>query len=54
MEPVPQLRPGEELVYRLTVAGLQAGDHVVRVQVVSAESSAAVTKEESTKVYADE
>jgi uncharacterized repeat protein (TIGR01451 family) len=54
MEPVPQLRPGEELVYRLTVRGRQAGDHVIRVQVVSAESSTPVVKEESTKIYSDE
>jgi uncharacterized repeat protein (TIGR01451 family) len=54
MEPIPQLRPGEEIVYQLTVRGLQAGDHVIRVQVASAESATPVTKEESTKVYADE
>ncbi|MGE3777782.1 MAG: hypothetical protein AB7F89_11395 [Pirellulaceae bacterium] len=54
MEPHAQLRAADELVYRLTVQGRQAGDHVLRVQVASDEFSTPVTKEESTKVYADE
>jgi uncharacterized repeat protein (TIGR01451 family) len=53
IDPVPQMRPGEEIVYRLVVQGQRAGDHVVRVRIVSDESTSPVTKEESTKVYAD-
>jgi uncharacterized repeat protein (TIGR01451 family) len=54
MEPVAQLRPGEELTYRIIVQGRQAGDHVMKVQISSDDSTTAVTKEEITKVYADE
>jgi uncharacterized repeat protein (TIGR01451 family) len=54
MEPISELAPREEAVYRIAVQGQKAGDHVIRVQVISDEFSTPVTKEESTKVYADE
>jgi uncharacterized repeat protein (TIGR01451 family) len=53
-EPISELAPREEAVYRIVVQGKRAGDHLIRVQVVSDEFSTPVTKEESTKVYADE
>ena len=53
MEPIAELAPREEAVYRILVQGKKAGDHLIRVQLVSDEFSTPVTKEESTKVYAD-
>lgn len=54
MEPLAQLAPREEIVYRIAVKGRKAGDHLIRVQIISDEFPTPVTKEESTKVYADE
>ncbi len=52
--PLPRLAPKEEASFRITVRGRQAGDHRIRVQVSSADTQAPVTKEESTRVYADQ
>jgi uncharacterized repeat protein (TIGR01451 family) len=52
-EPLPALRPQEEVVYKVQAKGVQAGDHIVRVQLSSDESQTPVTREESTRVYQD-
>ena len=52
--PLGELRPGEELVYRIRVQGTAKGDHVLRVQVQSDEVRVPVTKEEITRVYSDQ
>ena len=52
-QPITELRPGETLKQSVRVRGLQAGVHVVRAVVVSEHGSVPVTKEESTRVYAD-
>jgi uncharacterized repeat protein (TIGR01451 family) len=54
MEPLARIAPRDEVVYRISARGVGAGDHVIAVQLVSDESPTPVTKEESTKVYADE
>ncbi|MEM9589663.1 MAG: hypothetical protein AAGA03_20440, partial [Planctomycetota bacterium] len=51
--PKPQLRNGEELIYRVKVQGVNEGRHLLRAIVQSAESSKPVAKEESTMVYSD-
>ena len=51
--PLDRLAPEAEVVYRVQVRGIQAGDHVIRVQIVSDDTRVAVSKEESTRVYAD-
>lgn len=53
-ESLPQLAPNEEAVYRIQARGTKAGDHVVRIQMTSDDYTTPVTKEESTRVYADE
>jgi uncharacterized repeat protein (TIGR01451 family) len=53
MQPIAQLAPREEAVYRIVAQGTRAGDHVLRVQLMSDEFSTPVTKEEITKVYSD-
>lgn len=52
-DPVPRLAPGEEAVYKIGATGQRTGDHVIRVQVQSAELRVPVTKEEITRVYTD-
>jgi len=54
MEPLARLAAREEAVYRISARGVGAGDHVIAVQLVSDQSQTPVTKEESTKVYADQ
>ena len=51
--PLERIAPRGEAVYKITAKGLQHGDHLIRVQIVSNESPAPVTKEESTRVYQD-
>ena len=53
-DPLAQLAPGEEAVYRISAKGGQSGDHVIRIQLTSDDSRTPVTKEEGTRVYADE
>jgi uncharacterized repeat protein (TIGR01451 family) len=52
-EPLPRLAPKADTTYRIRVEGVEPGDQRIRVQVQSDEMQAPVTKEESTRVYAD-
>jgi uncharacterized repeat protein (TIGR01451 family) len=52
--PLERIAPRGEAIYKITAKGLQHGDHLIRVQVISNESPAPVTKEESTRVYQDQ
>ena len=52
--PLPQLAPKAETVFRIHAQGLRAGDQRVRVQVTSDEVQQPITKEVSTRVYADQ
>ncbi len=54
MAPLERIGPREEALYRIVVRGLQAGDHVIAVQLASDEVPTPVTKQEGTKVYADQ
>ncbi|HRX81149.1 MAG TPA: hypothetical protein P5307_18900, partial [Pirellulaceae bacterium] len=54
MEPLARIAPREEVVYRISAKGVGAGDHVIAVQLVSDELPTPVTKQEGTKVYADQ
>ena len=51
--PLDRLAPEAEVVYHVKVRGIDAGDHVIRVQIISDDTRVAVAKEESTRVYAD-
>ena len=53
-QPKPQLAPGQEFKYRLRVRGTTAGTHIVKAVVVSDHNAVPVTKEDSTRVYADQ
>ncbi len=53
-DPLARLSPAEEAVYRIRVRGRRAGDQRVQVQVVSDDHPAPTTKEEVTRVYADQ
>jgi uncharacterized repeat protein (TIGR01451 family) len=53
-DPMDELAAGAETVYRVQARGARSGDHVVRVQLSSDDSPNPVTKEEITRVYADE
>ena len=52
--PLASLAPKAESVFRIQAQGLRAGDQRVRVQVVSDEVRQPITKEVSTRVYADQ
>lgn len=52
--PLANLAPKAETTYRIHARGLAPGDLRVRVQIVTDEIRTPVTKEESTRVYADE
>lgn len=49
-----RLAPKAETIYRLRVKALQPGDLRTRIQLMTDEMSTPVTKEESTRVFADE
>jgi hypothetical protein len=53
-EPLARLNPREQAIFRVQAQGLSAGDQRIQVQLVSDESPTPVTKEESTRVYADQ
>jgi len=53
METISELPPRGEAIYRINVRGLQAGDHLIDVRLSSDQVPTPVTKQESTKVYAD-
>jgi uncharacterized repeat protein (TIGR01451 family) len=52
--PLAQLGPKAEATFRVQAQGVQAGDQRVRVQITTDEIREPVTKEESTRVYADQ
>jgi uncharacterized repeat protein (TIGR01451 family) len=52
-EPLSRLAPKADTTYRVRVQGLEAGDLRIRVQITTDEIRTPVTKEESTRVYAD-
>ena len=49
-----QLAPKAETTYRVRVKALQPGDLRARFQLLTDDMQSPVTKEESTRVYADE
>ena len=51
--PLARLAPNEEAVFKIHAIGEATGDHVIRVQLQSAELRVPVTKEEITRVYTD-
>lgn len=53
-QPKAQLGPGQEFKYRVRVRGTTAGTHIAKAVVVSDQSSVPVTKEDTTRVYADQ
>jgi uncharacterized repeat protein (TIGR01451 family) len=53
-DPLPQLAPKADTTFRVKAQGLRAGDVRVSVQLLTDEMRTPVTKEESTKIYADE
>ncbi|MCA9222268.1 MAG: hypothetical protein KDA71_18190, partial [Planctomycetales bacterium] len=53
-EPLAQLTPKSETIFKISARGVAAGDQLVRVQVQSDEVGTPVTKEEHTRVYQDE
>ncbi|MFM7183798.1 MAG: CARDB domain-containing protein [Planctomycetota bacterium] len=52
-EPLAKLAPAEEAVFRIRARGRRAGDQRIQVQLTSADQPAPITKEETTRVYAD-
>jgi uncharacterized repeat protein (TIGR01451 family) len=52
-EPLPQLLPRADALYRVTVKGVAAGDVRFMVQVTSANVVEPITRTESTRIYAD-
>jgi uncharacterized repeat protein (TIGR01451 family) len=52
--PLPRLAPKADTTYRIRVQGVQPGDLRIKVQVVTDEIRTPITKEESTRVYADQ
>lgn len=52
--PLPRLAPKADTTYRVRVQGVQPGDLRIKVQVVTDEIRTPITKEESTRVYADQ
>jgi uncharacterized repeat protein (TIGR01451 family) len=53
-QPLGRLPPKGETVYQIRAQGLEPGDLRVQVQLLTDEMQSPVTKEESTRVYADE
>ncbi len=53
-EPIAKLAPRQEVTYRLVARGQRDGNQLIRVQLLSDETPAPVTKEEGTRVYADQ
>jgi len=52
--PIPSLGPKAETTFRIQVQGTRAGDQRMRVQLTTDDIQQPITKEESTRVYADE
>lgn len=53
-DPLASLAPDEESVYRVRARGRRAGDQRVQVQVTSDDIATPITKEEVTRIYADD
>jgi len=53
-EPLARLAPKADTTYRVRAKGLQPGDLRTRVQLITDDMQSPVTKETSTRVYADE
>jgi hypothetical protein len=53
-DPMPQLGPKVEVVYRLAVQAIRPGDQRIRVEVTSDDLRTPIVKEENTNVYAEE
>jgi len=53
-DPLASLAPDEESVFRVRARGRRAGDQRVQVQVTSTDTGTPITKEEVTRVYADD
>ncbi len=51
---LPRLAPKADTTYRIRAQGLAAGDVRVRVQVITDENRTPITKEEATRVFADQ
>ena len=52
--PIPSLGPKADSTYRIQVQGTRPGDQRLRVQITTDDIQQPITKEESTRVYADE
>lgn len=52
--PLARLAPDEEAIFKIHATGQTVGDHLIRVQLQSAEVRVPVTKEEITRVYTDQ
>ena len=52
--PLPQLAPKAETTFRIQAQGIRPGDQRVRIQISSDDLQQPITKEVSTRVYADE
>lgn len=52
--PLPQLAPKSDTTFRIQAQGVRPGDQRVRVQISADDLQQPITKEVSTKVYADE
>ena len=52
--PLPQLAPKAETTFRILAQGIRPGDQRVRIQITSDDLQQPITKEVSTRVYADE
>jgi uncharacterized repeat protein (TIGR01451 family) len=53
-EPLPQLAPKADTIYRVQVKGVQPGDQRITVQVNTDDISQPIRREESTRVFGDE
>ena len=53
-ESLAKLSPAEEVIYRIRVRGMRAGDQRIQIQLTSDDHPTPVTKEEVTRVYADQ
>lgn len=52
--PLPQLAPNAEAKFRIQVQGLMEGDQRAKIMVTADEVTEPITKEQSTRVYADQ
>ena len=50
-DPIPALKPKKNLLYTVTVEGMEPGDHRFRVEVNADQLTNPVLEEENTKLY---